>query len=35
MELHLGYARAQNKDSIVDPNINDYLTIFTKGAKDG
>ena len=35
MELHIGYARAQNQDSIFDPEINDYLTIFTKGSKDG
>lgn len=35
LELHLGYARAQNSHSLYDPNINNYLTIFTKGSKDG
>lgn len=35
MELYLGYARAQNSESLWDKEVNDYLTIFTKGAKDG
>ena len=35
MELYLGYARAQNDASLFDAQVNDYLTIFTKGAKDG
>lgn len=35
LELHLGYARAQNQHSLFDAKINDYLTVFTKGSKDG
>ena len=35
MELYLGYARAQNSSSMFDPHVNDFLTIFTKGSKDG
>jgi hypothetical protein len=35
LELHLGYARAQNENSVFDNKINDYLAIFTKGSKDG
>ena len=35
MELYLGYARAQNQNSLFDSSINNYLTIFTKGNKDG
>ena len=35
MELHLGYARAQNSESSFDAGVNNYLTIFTKGRKDG
>lgn len=35
MELYLGYARAQNDASLFDSGVNDYLTIFTKGNKDG
>lgn len=35
MELHIGYARAQNENSLFDNKINDYLAIFTKGCKDG
>ena len=35
LELHLGYARAQNQHSMFDNQINNYLTIFTKGNKDG
>lgn len=35
MELHLGYARAQNQHSFFDSEIRDFLTIFTKGEKDG
>lgn len=35
MELYLGYSRAQNAESIWDAKVNDYLSIFTKGSKDG
>ena len=35
MQLHIGYARAQNQSSLFDAEINDYLTLFTKGVKDG
>ena len=35
MELYLGYARSQNSSSMFDPHVNDFLTIFTKGSKDG
>lgn len=35
MELYLGYARAQNSESFFDPEINNFLTVFTKGSKDG
>ena len=35
MELHIGYARAQNQNSLFDSGITDFLTIFTKGEKDG
>ena len=35
MELYLGYARAQNLESYFDKDINNYLTVFTKGSKDG
>lgn len=35
MELHLGYARAQNNSSLFDSGVNDFLTIFTKGNRDG
>ena len=35
MELYLGYARSQNDSSLFDSGVNDYLTIFTKGNKDG
>ena len=35
MELYLGYARAQNDSSLFDSGVNDYLTVFTKGSKDG
>ena len=35
LELHIGYARAQNANSAFDNKINDYLAIFTKGNKDG
>lgn len=35
MELYLGYARAQNSQSAFDNGINNFLTVFTKGSKDG
>lgn len=35
MELYIGYARAQNQNSLFDNKINDYLAVFTKGNKDG
>ena len=35
MELYLGYARAQNSESFFDKDINNFLTVFTKGSKDG
>ncbi len=35
MELYLGYARAQNSESFFDKEINNFLTVFTKGSKDG
>ena len=35
MELYLGYSRSQNAESLWDKKVNDYLSIFTKGSKDG
>lgn len=35
LDLHIGYARAQNYHSAFDSATNDYLAIFTKGSKDG
>lgn len=35
LELYLGYARAQNQHSCFDSSTNTYLTLFTKGNKDG
>ncbi len=35
LELHIGFARAQNQYSVFDNKINNYLAIFTKGNKDG
>ena len=35
MELHIGYARAQNQTSLFDSEIHDYLALFTKGSSDG
>ena len=35
LELHLGFARAQNSESLWDSNVNNYLCLFTKGSKDG
>ncbi len=35
LQLHIGYARAQNQNSVIDNKVNDYLAIFTKGNKDG
>ena len=35
LQLHIGYARSQNTNSMFDSKINNYLTLFTKGSKDG
>lgn len=35
LELHIGFCRAQNSASLVDPSPQNYLALFTKGGNDG
>lgn len=35
MDLHIGFCRTQNANSLVDKEPANYLALFTKGAKDG